>query len=86
MSGNAEMMEEVEVTSRRGRTGTLKAKRNQWEMQQKQRMSEMFLDPRISGAGGVAAFCVAMFVLFLTQGYVMVAFDRLFARFQPEKS
>ena len=45
-----------------------------------------FLDPRISGAGGVAAFCAAMFVLFLTQGYVMVAFDRLFARFQPEKS
>lgn len=57
MSGNAEMMEEVESTStsRRGRTGTLKAKRNQWEMQQKQRMSEMFLDPTISYADCIRA-------------------------------
>lgn len=40
-----------------------------------------FLDPGLSGAGGVAAFCSAMFVLFLLLGYLLLALDRLLARF-----
>jgi transitional endoplasmic reticulum ATPase len=38
-----------------GRTGTLKKKKNQWEMQQKERMSQMFLDPNISYADCIKA-------------------------------
>lgn len=40
---------------RGGTTGKLKKKRNQWEMQQKQRMSEMFLDEKISYADCIRA-------------------------------
>jgi hypothetical protein len=40
---------------RRGRTGTLRAKRNQWEMEQKRKMSDMFLDPSISYADCIRA-------------------------------
>lgn len=38
-----------------GRTGALKQKKNQWESQQKQRMAEMFLDPKISYADCIKA-------------------------------
>ena len=40
---------------RGGTTGKLKKKRNQWELQQKQRMSEMFLDENISYADCIRA-------------------------------
>ena len=39
-----------------------------------------FLDPSISGAGGVAMFCGAMFVAFIALGYLMFGVDRLLAR------
>ena len=42
-------------TKSSGRTGTLKKKKNQWEMQQKERMSQMFLDPNISYADCIKA-------------------------------
>ena len=38
-----------------GRTGALKQKKNQWESQQKQRMAEMFMDPKISYADCIKA-------------------------------
>lgn len=40
-----------------------------------------FLDPEISGVGGVAAFCGAMLVAFIVLGYVLFGLDRLFAKF-----
>jgi hypothetical protein len=39
-----------------------------------------FLDPGISGVGGVAAFCGAMLVAFIVLGYVLFGLDRLFAK------
>ena len=39
-----------------------------------------FLDPTISGVGGVAAFCGAMLVAFVALGYVLFGIDRLLAR------
>ena len=39
-----------------------------------------FLDPAISGAGGVAVFCLAMFVAFLVLGYILFFIDRLLGR------
>lgn len=39
-----------------------------------------FLDPEISGAGGVAAFCAAMLAAFVVLGYVLFAIDRLLGR------
>jgi hypothetical protein len=39
-----------------------------------------FLDPAISGAGGVVTFCAAMFVAFLVLGYILFGIDRLLAR------
>jgi hypothetical protein len=39
-----------------------------------------FLDPAISGVGGVVTFCAAMFVAFLVLGYILFGIDRLLAR------
>ncbi|MBP3884108.1 MAG: Pr6Pr family membrane protein, partial [Olsenella sp.] len=39
-----------------------------------------FLDPALSGAGGVAVFCAAMLVAFLALGYALFGIDRLLAR------
>ena len=39
-----------------------------------------FLDPSISGAGGVAAFVAAMVVAFVTLGYALFGIDRALAR------
>ena len=39
-----------------------------------------FLDPAISGAGGVAGFCAGMFAAFLALGYLLLGADRLAAR------
>lgn len=39
-----------------------------------------FLDPGISGVGGVAAFCGAMLVAFVALGYVLFGADRLLAK------
>ena len=39
-----------------------------------------FLDPALSGAGGVALFCLSMLVAFVALGFVMVGIDRLLAR------
>ncbi len=39
-----------------------------------------FLDPSISGVGGVAAFCGGMLVDFVALGYVLLGIDRLLAR------
>lgn len=40
-----------------------------------------FLDPAISGVGGVATFCGAMVVAFVVLGFVLYAIDHLMARF-----
>lgn len=39
-----------------------------------------FLDPSISGVGGVLAFCGAMLVAFIVLGYALFAIDRLMGR------
>ena len=39
-----------------------------------------FLDPAISGVGGVAAFIGSMFVAFVALGYVLFGLDRLLAK------
>lgn len=39
-----------------------------------------FLDPAISGVGGVAAFCGGMLVAFVALGYVLFGVDRLLGR------
>jgi hypothetical protein len=39
-----------------------------------------FLDPAISGVGGVAGFCVAMLAAFVALGYVIFGIDRLLGR------
>lgn len=39
-----------------------------------------FLDPAISGVGGVAMFCVVMIVAFIALGYVIFGIDRLLGR------
>lgn len=39
-----------------------------------------FLDPAISGVGGVALFCGAMLVLFIVLGYLLFGVDRLLGR------
>ena len=39
-----------------------------------------FLDPGISGVGGVAAFCGVMFAAFVALGYILFGIDRLLAR------
>ncbi|MBO7675654.1 MAG: Pr6Pr family membrane protein [Atopobiaceae bacterium] len=39
-----------------------------------------FLDPGLSGVGGVAAFCGAMLVAFVALGYVLFGVDRLLAK------
>jgi hypothetical protein len=39
-----------------------------------------FLDPSISGAGQVAAFCGAMLVAFVALGYILFGLDRLLAK------
>lgn len=39
-----------------------------------------FLDPGMSGVGGVAMFCAAMLVAFAVLGYVLYAIDRLLGR------
>ena len=43
-----------------------------------------FLDPAISGVGGVATFCGAMVVAFVVLGFVLYASDHLMARFGGE--
>lgn len=48
-------MENEIVKPAKGRTGTLKQKKNQWESQQKARMAHMFMDPAISYADCVKA-------------------------------
>ncbi len=40
-----------------------------------------FLDPAISGVGGVAVFCGGMLVVFIVLGYVLFGIDRLLGRF-----
>ncbi len=39
-----------------------------------------FLDPALSGVGGVVAFCGVMLVAFVALGYVLFGLDRLLAR------
>ena len=39
-----------------------------------------FLDPGISGVGGVVGFCVVMIVAFVALGYVLFGIDRLLGR------
>ena len=39
-----------------------------------------FLDPAISGAGGVATFCASMLVAFIALGYLLFGLDRLMAK------
>ena len=39
-----------------------------------------FLDPAISGVGGVVGFCVAMLVAFVALGYLLFGIDRLLAK------
>ena len=39
-----------------------------------------FLDPGISGVGGVVLFCAAMLVAFVAAGYILVGLDRLLAQ------
>ena len=45
-----------------------------------------FLDPAISGVGGVAAFIAAMFVAFIVLGYVIFGIDKLLGRTRADKS
>lgn len=44
-----------------------------------------FLDPAISGVGGVALFIVAMLVAFIALGYLIFAIDRLLGRISNRK-
>lgn len=44
-----------------------------------------FLDPGLSGVGGVAAFCGAMLVAFVALGYVLFGIDRLLAKLGARK-
>ena len=44
-----------------------------------------FLDPAISGVGGVAAFCAGMLAAFVALGYVLLGIDRLLAKFGPQQ-
>ena len=43
-----------------------------------------FLDPGISGVGGVVAFCGVMLVAFVALGYVLFGIDRLLGRRHAE--
>ena len=45
-----------------------------------------FLDPGISGVGGVALFIVAMIVAFVVLGYLIFAIDKVLGRAANRKS
>ena len=45
-----------------------------------------FLDPGISGVGGVVTFCAVMLVAFVALGYVLLGLDRLLAKFGARRS
>ena len=44
-----------------------------------------FLDPGISGVGGVIAFCGIMLVAFILLGYILLGIDRLLARVKSDQ-
>jgi len=44
-----------------------------------------FLDPAISGVGGVALFIGGMLVAFVALGYLIFAIDRLLGRIASQK-